>query len=179
MIRIREGRLEVPNTVNLDGSAVVRNSHQLLYPREPFPSLKPEPNEGCTRTRNLVGRFDRLHAREPVTHYYVGIGLAPACTPSSYTISIAYGNSTLSMSVLLHSIVPALLVLRDRVRPNILWYELIPACTPSCCMISYTVRNCCTNAYTREVLYAHRPGIHVTSEASSPHNVYAVPGHNS
>ena len=153
MVRLREGCLEIPNTVNLDGSAVVSNNcHQLRYCREPFPSLKPEPNKGCTKTRNLDGRFDRLHAREPVTHYYVRIGLAPACTPASCAISVAYGNSTLSISVLLHSIVPTLLVLRDRVLPNISLYELVPACTPSYCTISYTVRSCCTNAYTREVL---------------------------
>ena len=119
------------------------------FRREPLLSVKPEPNEGRTRTRNLDGRFDRLHAREPVAHHYVIIGLAPARTPSSCTISIAHGNSTLIVSVLLHSIAPTLLVLRDRVRPNILWYELVHACTPSCCTISYTVRNWCTNAYTR------------------------------
>ena len=79
VIRIRESPLEVPNTVNLDSSAVVSNSHQLLYR---FLVLKPEPNEGCTRKRNHDGRFDRLHAREPGTHYCVRIGLAPACTPS-------------------------------------------------------------------------------------------------
>ena len=169
MIRIREGRLEVPNTVKLDGSAVVSNSHQLLHRREPFPSLKPEPTEGCTRTRNLQGRFDRLHAREPVTCYYVRIGLAPACTPSWCTISIAYGNSTLSTSVR---------------------YCCIPSCLhSSCCATAYALIYCGTSSYlctlfravrcrtpcetavrllTLVKYYIHRPGIYVSSAGLEP-----------
>ena len=67
------------------------------------------------------------------------------------------GTVLFSMLDLLHSIVPALLVLYDRVRPNTLWYELIPACAPSCCTISYTVGYCCTNAYTCDPFHVCRP----------------------
>ena len=36
---------------------------------------------------------------------------------------------------------PTLIVLYDRVRPSILWYEIVPACTLSCCTISITYGN--------------------------------------
>ena len=56
-----------------------------------------------------------------------------------------------SVFALLHSIVPTLVVLCDRVRPSILWYELVPVCTLSCCTISMAYGNsthvywyCCT-----------------------------------
>ena len=59
-----------------------------------------------------------------------------------------------SVFALLHSIVPTLVVLCDRVRPSILWYELVPVCTLSCCTISIAYGNsthvywyCCTPSY--------------------------------
>ena len=89
------------------------------------------------------------------------VHLVPACTLQLCTVSIAYGNSSLSILVLLRSIMPTLLVLYDRVHPSIFgtnshlralrrdvrsrshtylvyWYCCIPSCLHS---------SCCTTAY--------------------------------
>ena len=99
---------------------------------------------------------------------------------------MACGDSTLRIFLVLHSIVPALVVLYDRIRPSILWYNVflhalfravryrsrtgtVPlvywyGCTPSClhsscCTTAYSPVYCGTNRRLRALLRAVRSRI--------------------